>query len=392
MAVGKEQAAVPASQTWDDRLLDAQRGLIPWIQRTYPLAGRTVLEYGCGTGAVSCAFAPFVERHIGLDIDEAAIAVAREHVQERGVDNVELAAVPLERILDEFAAFEGQVDVVLLYAVLEHLTVAERLEVLELSRRVVRPSGVIVVCELPNRLIAMDSHTTLLPFFSQLPEDLMLRYWKYSERSDFTEAMSAAIADGPEAAQEALVRWGRGASFHEFELVFGDLRRHVLASSYDPVLLDVRPVTPDELALAATLAEHRPDLAPAWSRYWQDVILSPVPSPVRRRFIRPWTLETNHSPGVAWTRWGNLQMLSGAVLRIVLPAPSRRLVIGAVVQSDVLRYTLESGSGSVAVECGPMSPSGGVRYTTFWLPVAESVIELRLSDEGFVTFVGYESN
>lgn len=391
MAASAEQAATPAPQTWEDRLHDAQRGLIPWIQRTYPLAGRTVLEYGCGTGSVSCAFAPFVGRHIGIDIDEPSIVVAREHVQERGADNVELAHVPLERILEEFASYEGQVDVVLLYAVLEHLTVAERLEVLELSRKVVRPRGVIVVCELPNRLIAMDSHTSLLPFFSQLPDDLMLRYWRYSPRSDFTEAMASATADGPAAAQESLVRWGRGASFHEFELVFGDLRRHLLASSYDPLLLDLRPVTANELALATILAEHRPDLAPAWSRYWQDVILSPEPSTVRRSFIRPWTFETNHSPGVAWTRWGNLQMLSDAVLSVALPTPSRRLVVGAVVQSDELRITVESTQGTVDVVCRPSTPGGGLRYATLYLPAPASDFELRLSDEGFLNFVGYES-
>lgn len=391
LAEGEGVAHGPGTYGWDDRLRDAERCLIPWIQRAFPLAGRTVLEYGCGTGAISCAFAPVVGRHIGLDIDAPAVELARQRVAERGFDNVELEAAPLDRILDDVAALEGQIDVVLLYAVLEHLTVAERLEILELARRVVRPGGVIVVCELPNRLIPADPHTSRLPFFSQLPEELMLRYWPRSERSDFTEAMAAATARGPGAAREALVRWGRGASFHEFEVVFGDLRPHVIASNYDPLLLDVRPVRADELALAATLAECRPDLAPAWSRYWQDVILSPEPSTVRRPFVRPWTMETSHSPGVASTQWGNLQMLSDAVLRVRLPVPSRRIVAGAVVQNDELRITVQGRSGLVAAELAPVTPRGTVRYATFWLRAAESELELRMSDEGFVNFVGYES-
>ena len=64
------------------------------------------------------------------------------------------------------------------------------------------------------------------------------------------------------------MRWGRGVSFHEFEVVFGDLSRHVLASNYDPLLFGERPVQPDEVILARYLDRWRPDLAPVWSRYW----------------------------------------------------------------------------------------------------------------------------
>jgi hypothetical protein len=46
--------------------------------------------------------------------------------------------------------------------------------------------------------------------------------------------------------ETALTRWGRGVSYHEFELVFGDLRKHLIASNYDPLLMDVRPIICDE--------------------------------------------------------------------------------------------------------------------------------------------------
>ena len=36
-------------------------------------------------------------------------------------------------------------------------------------------------------------------------------------------------------------------------------------------------VAREELALARSLESYRPDLAPVWSRYWQDVILSAAP-------------------------------------------------------------------------------------------------------------------
>ena len=67
----------------------------------------------------------------------------------------------------------------------------------------------------------------------------------------------AADADG---GRLALARWGTGASFHEFELVFGDLSRHVVGGGYDPMLLGDRKVHADESALARYLEGVRPDL------------------------------------------------------------------------------------------------------------------------------------
>ena len=87
---------------------------------------------------------------------------------------------------------------------------------------------------------------------------------------------------GRTSCSQAIARWGRGVSFHEFELVFEDgLDGHVIGSNYDPLLFGERPVHPDEVILARYLDRWRPDLAPVWSRYWLDLILSP--QPVQRR-------------------------------------------------------------------------------------------------------------
>ena len=129
------------------------------------------------------------------------------------------------------------------------------------------------------------------------------------------------------------MRWGRGVSFHEFELVFGDLSRHVIASNYDPLLFGERPVHPDEVILARYLERWRPDLAPVWSRYWLDLILSPRPVERRPPFLRPWTAETVASTDVGWTRWENLYLNGPARrCRSTLPHPTSRLVVGSVTQ------------------------------------------------------------
>ncbi len=150
--------------------------------------------------------------------------MAREHIARRRLTNVELLAVPEGEILDRVAAYQGTIDVFLFYAVLEHMTLEERLAALRLARLTVRPEGHIVVCETPNRLTPLDHHTGQIPFLHMLPGALAAQYYGRSGREDFVEAVDRAAADGPAALRDALVRWGYGMSYHEFELAFDDCR------------------------------------------------------------------------------------------------------------------------------------------------------------------------
>jgi 2-polyprenyl-3-methyl-5-hydroxy-6-metoxy-1,4-benzoquinol methylase len=353
-----------------------------------PLAGKTVLEYGCGTGFVSRAFAARAARHIGFDIDEAAVALGREVLAHGGTANHELHHAPAEEIGAAVERFAGEVDVFLLYAVLEHMSIAERLDVLALARRVVRRDGVIVVCEAPNRLIDFDHHTAQMPFFSQLPDELALRYARRSPRADFTAAMAAAARAGPDVAQTTLTRWGRGVSFHEFELAFGDLRRHVIASNYDPLLMDVRPVQPDEQRLARGLEETRPDLPPVFGRYWLDLILSPTPLPGPAAFIRPWPLGTRGSDRVAFHPREWLEVGGEGRLRVELRAPTRELMVGVVADVEAVELTARGASGAASAAAALGRP-GAPRFAIIRLARAERELDLRLDRAAWVNFVGY---
>ncbi len=187
--------------TWEDRYRRARENLIPWIEATVPLAGKTVLEYGCGNAPVSCAFAERAERHIGLDIDAKAVETGRRDGRRAGARATSSWRRTRWRgSLEAMAAHRGEVDVVLLYAVLEHLTLDERLEVLRLAREIVAPDGHIVVCETPNRFFPIDHHTSQLPFFTMLPDELALMLYEHSRRPDFLNAIAAAMREGPEAA------------------------------------------------------------------------------------------------------------------------------------------------------------------------------------------------
>lgn len=379
--------------SWENRRRRAAYYLIPWIEQTVSLAGKTVLEYGCGNGPVSCAFAQHGARVIGVDIDGPAVELGREALRERGVSHVELEIHPLEEIADAVRTRRGQVDVFLLYAVLEHLTVAERLDVLRLAREVVKPDGAIVVCETPNRLTYFDHHTAQIPFFHLLPDELALGYYERSGRDDFRASIDAAAAKGPEAAGEAIVRWGRGVSFHEFEIVFGDLTRHVIGSSYDPLLFPERPVHPEEVVLARYLERARPDLAPAFSRSWLDLILSPTPVAKRPAFIRPWCASTIESRNVGWTPWENLYLTGpDATLSVTFPHPTARIVVGSVSAEPAQREIRlrADGTGVMLAASARHLPVDEATFLTFELPGPTQSIRLSSSHSCTVVFVGYE--
>jgi SAM-dependent methyltransferase len=363
--------------------------LVPWIEASLPLAGRTVLEYGCGNGAVSCAIAARATRHIGYDIERSAIDEARSRAAERGLDNLELEAVPAEAIFDRVRGHAGEVDLVLFYAVLEHLTLEERLEALRVAREVLRPGGLIAVIELPNRLVDTDYHTSLLPFFHQLPEDLALAYLERSPRADFRREMLAARATDADGGRLALARWGTGASFHEFELVFGELARHVVAGGYDPALLAERNVLPEENALARYLARELPDLPPPFSRYWIDVLISPTPiDPGAARLIHPWPLETRLSRRARSTRWETIQLPARRRLAVEAPAPTRRVVCTLMLEAERARLTLRAAGTRVTRELAG-DPERPV-VAELELDREADRFTLEVSDVASFEFVGFE--
>ena len=379
--------------SWEHCRRRAAEHLIPWIEQTVPLAGKTVLDYTCGNAAVSCAFAERADMVIGVDVDVDRIALGREELRRRGVANVELEAHPPDGSLDAVAARDGEVDVFLLYGVLEHLTISERLSVLRLARETVASDGAIVVCETPNRLTYLDHHTAQMPFFHLLPDELAAGYYRRSPLEDFKSAMDGAAEGGGEPLQQAIARWGRGVSFHEFELVFEDgLDRHVIASNYDPLLFGERPVQPEEVILARYLDRWRPDLAPVWSRCWLDLILSPAPVPRRQPFLRPWTAETIASRDVGWTAQDSLY-LSGAeaTLAVILPQPTVRLVVGSTTRDGrALTLYVRPEGGRRPLLARHAAPAGQTAFASFGFPDPAATIAIEASSECRVTFVGYE--
>jgi hypothetical protein len=164
-----------------------------------------------------------------------------------GLGNVGLHFLPADRILAEIERrHSGGVDAVLFYAVLEHQTFGERIESLQRCWALLNVGGLLIVTDTPNRLTYGDYHTSQLPFYHVLPHDVAVAYAYRSPRAEFVESIGSAAKQGPATAEESLIRWGRGVSYHDFELALGGLGELVVGDGFDPEMLGIKPVTLEE--------------------------------------------------------------------------------------------------------------------------------------------------
>lgn len=203
------------------------------IKRYYPglfqlaipeeLASRRVVEIGCGSGSASTAFAQITKEVFAFDIERQGIRVARKRARCFGIKNIEFSCVNEREIIDSALELIDQNSIILLYAVLEHMTEQERLYTLQRIWSNMSSNNLLIIGELPNRLCYYDEHTYLTPFVHLLPD---YTFWKYSKIEDFRFAdyfRSLSMDDRNDCNfYLERVRRGLGCSFHEFQICFED--------------------------------------------------------------------------------------------------------------------------------------------------------------------------
>lgn len=247
--------------------------ILPWIERHIDLRGKHVVEVGVGTGASTAAFARVAERVTGYDIHGPSVEAAKARMEVLGLANTECQLIEPAELVPRLRRDHPEgADVFLLYAVLEHQTIAERLETIRAGWDLVRPGGLFVVIETPNRLTYWDEHTSQLPFFHLLHPQLAVRYAARSPRAPFRDSMER-VKDQPEAADLALTRWGVGVSHHEFELALGDLHPLLVAHGFEQEITSWFPIQLDEELLRHFVQQSRLDVPPAFTRRVLNLIL-----------------------------------------------------------------------------------------------------------------------
>lgn len=248
--------------------------VIPWIRRHCDLGQARILEIGCGSGSSTAAFGLFCREIRGFDIDDQAIAAARARCAHFALDNVSLAACPPAELLAAGLAAYDRLQVVLLFAVLEHMTIPERLDYLARLWDRLEPGGLLVVVETPNRLTYADHHTSESAFLHLLPDELAFRCYRQSRRFAFVEAMDRALQVSAEAAHEARIRWGLGVSIHEFQAALAeDIAELVVADAWDDEIYGMFPLEDEEDLLTRFGLEKVPEQPPGFFRSTLSLIL-----------------------------------------------------------------------------------------------------------------------
>jgi len=108
---------------------------LKWIEDLAPLAGKKVLDVGCGGGILAEAMAGAGAEVCGIDLSDKALKVARLHLYESG-KSVDYQLVSAEDFAEQHA---GEFDVVTCMEMLEH--VPDPASVVAACARLVKPGG-----------------------------------------------------------------------------------------------------------------------------------------------------------------------------------------------------------------------------------------------------------
>ena len=188
------------------RLSGFRHRTIPWLNSIKALNRCKVLEIGCGTGCTTIALAEQGCNVTSIDVNEESIKVAQKRCELYGLPAKisALNATEINEIGEKF-------DFIIFPDSLEHMTYSERITALSKAWTMLNidaPSFLVVIGT-PNRLYFFDRHSSLLPFYDWLPDEIAMQYAKHSPRQECINSNRDKMT---------FLRFGRGASYHEFEL------------------------------------------------------------------------------------------------------------------------------------------------------------------------------
>ena len=131
-----------ASRWWDPQsefkpLHEINPLRLEWINKQVPLAGKKVIDIGCGGGILSESIAALGADVTGIDMAPTPLQVAKLHLKESGLQ-VDYQRITAEHMADAHA---GEFDVVTCMEMLEH--VPDPASVVNACAQLVKPGGMV---------------------------------------------------------------------------------------------------------------------------------------------------------------------------------------------------------------------------------------------------------
>jgi 2-polyprenyl-6-hydroxyphenyl methylase/3-demethylubiquinone-9 3-methyltransferase len=186
-----------ASRWWDPQgemrpLHDLNPVRLQYVERAGPLAGRRILDVGCGGGLLAEAMARKGAQVTGIDLAGELLQVARLHALEAGIE----MDYRQESAESHSQAHAGEYDIVTCMEMLEH--VPDPAAVVAALGRLVRPGGQVFVSTLNRTLkayalaiVGAEYVLRLLPTGTHTYE----KFIKPSELRQWAQAAGLSLSD-----------------------------------------------------------------------------------------------------------------------------------------------------------------------------------------------------
>lgn len=244
--------------------------VLPWMNDFFDLSATSFIEIGPGTGASTAPLGLTVQSVHAYDISDKSANVGRFRCEALNLSNVHINISDPNELLHDLRANHRshKVGAALLYAVLEHMPLKERLATIRAVWEVIADDGYLVVGDTPNRLTYSHGHTSRTPFFDMVPDELMLPLLDEMGNQGFAEALRGWIADGmaPEEMELRIDRWGRGISYHEFLATLGPVAAYTLGEGLERRMVRAIPISKEEKLLMEYLNHRYPEIPLGFGR------------------------------------------------------------------------------------------------------------------------------
>jgi len=166
------------------------------IKRFGDLSGAKVLDIGSGSGSSALVMLDGGAQSVhGVEPNPDFVALANQRAQEENLaDKTNFVQITDTSNLP----FDNhKFDLITFNAVLEHIEPQKRPAILQEAWRCLKPGGLLVITETPNKIFPYDGHTTHLPFLPWLPLNWAVSLAKkYSRNSPRGLTKEQYIAEG----------------------------------------------------------------------------------------------------------------------------------------------------------------------------------------------------